>query len=1049
LQNSSQNALVLHDSFANENTNKFTHPGDLAELLSFANARPWVMPVDFLSDEQADRYGHYTGDPSAAQMARYFYLDDADRAEVFIRRGDHNRLGYALQLCTVRFLGTFLSNPIDVPAVVIQHLASQLSIANPESAKQYLERPATHREHAGEIQHHHGYQDFSHQPQHFRLARWLYSRAWMSAERPSVLFDLTTARMVERKILLPGVTVLTRLIARIRDRAATRLWRCLAGLPSQEQQARLETLIVVPEGDRVSPLDRLRRGPTRISSPAMVGALERLEEIRSLNINRLDLSRLPAGRIYTLARHAAAMWATNIARMPPQRRIATLVAFAHVFEIVAQDDALDLLDQLITQCLARAESAGEKERLRTIRDLDAAAIRLSEIGKIVVNWNLKDRIVRRTAFQAVPASQIEQDIATVTRLTRTPDDNYYEFLLGNYSTIRRFLPELLRTIHFEGARAGQPVLRAVEFLQGIEGRSKPNMKEAPREIVNRGWSRLVFEQDDKIDRRFYTFCVLERLQDSLTRRDVWVNPSERWGNPRAKLLAGAHWEAARPQVCRTLDLPQSPEPALETLTTQLDTAYRAVLDNLDQNPDLRIEHVKGKRRLSLTGLDKLEEPDSLVEVRQRVNRLLPHVDLTDAILEIHGHTGFADEFTHISEGNSRVDNLPLSICAVLAAEACNIGIEPFVDPANPALTHGRLSWVQQNYIRAETLTRANARLVDAQSRIPLAKAFGGGEVASADGLRFVVPVRTLNAGPNSKYFHVERGVTYYNFTSDQFTGFHGIVIPGTLGDSPYVLDGLLEHQTSLNPKELMTDTAGYSDVVFGMFWLLGFQFSPRLADLGDARFWRIDRKADYGAFNEIARHRINIKLIIQNWDDLLRVAGSLKMGLVRPSELIRVLQRGSKRSMLARAIGELGRIPKTLHLLTFINDPSYRRRILTQLNRGEGRHRLARKCFHGQRGELRQRYREGQEDQLGALGLVLNALILWNTRYMDAALNLLRSQGIEVKAEDVARLSPLGDSHINVQGRYHFTITDAVLRGDLRPLRNPDETEDLLRSEIA
>ena len=257
-----------------------------------------------------------------------------------------------------------------------------------------------------------------------------------------------------------------------------------------------------------------------------------------------------------------------------------------------------------------------------------------------------------------------------------------------------------------------------------------------------------------------------------------------------------------------------------------------------------------------------------------------------------------------------------------------------------------------------------------------------------------------------------------------------------------------QHQTSLNLKELMTDTAGYSDVVFGLFWLLGFQFSPRLADLGDSRFWRIDRETDYGVLDELARHRINIKLIIQNWDDLLRVAGSLKIGLVRPSELIRVLQQGSKRSVLARAIGELGRIPKTLHLLTFINDPNYRRRILTQLNRGEGRHRLARKCFHGQRGELRQKYREGQEDQLGALGLVLNALILWNTRYMDAALNHLRSEGFEVKGEDVSRLSPLGDKHINVQGRYPFTITDAILKGELRPLRNPDEMDELIQGEI-
>ena len=130
------------------------------------------MPVDFLSDEQAKRYGHYTGDPSSAQLARYFYLDDTDRADVFLRGGDHNRLGYALQLCTVRFLGTFLSDPTDVPAVVSKHLATQLSIADPACARQYLERPATHREHAGDIQRRYGYMDFSDQPEHLRLVRW-------------------------------------------------------------------------------------------------------------------------------------------------------------------------------------------------------------------------------------------------------------------------------------------------------------------------------------------------------------------------------------------------------------------------------------------------------------------------------------------------------------------------------------------------------------------------------------------------------------------------------------------------------------------------------------------------------------------------------------------------------------------------------------------------------------------------------------------------------------------------------------------------------------
>ena len=101
---------------------------------------------------------------------------------------------------------------------------------------------------------------------------------------------------------------------------------------------------------------------------------------------------------------------------------------------------------------------------------------------------------------------------------------------------------------------------------------------------------------------------------------------------------------------------------------------------------------------------------------------------------------------------------------------------------------------------------------------------------------------------------------------------------------------------------------------------------------------------------------------------------------------------------------------------------------------------IGRGLFHGKRGELRQRYREGQEDQLGALGLVVNLVVLWNTIYIDAALNQLRAEGYVILNEDVARLSPLGSRHINMLGRYAFTIPDMVARGELRPLRDPSAT---------
>ena len=999
------------------------------------------MPVEFLSQDQHRRYGRYADHPSPRQLARHFHLDDRDRQVIARHRGDPNRLGFAVQLGTVRFLGTFLPDPTAVPAHVVSHAAHQLDIQDPTCFARY-DRPQTHWDHTAEIKQTYGYRDFHDPTEVFRLLRWLYTRAWLSAERPSVLFDHATARLVERKVLLPGVTVMERLVARVRERAAARLWRLLAQLPGDIHKAKLEALLQAPPEVRSSPLDQLRRAPVRVSGPALVEALQRLEAMRALGVGDLPLDHIPPSRLRALARHGAAARAQAIARMAPERRVATLLAFARAFEVIAMDDAIDLLDFLISQLIHEARNEGEKQRLRTLRDLDAAALQLWNAIGVLLDETVATAAVRTQTYARIPRQRLLEAGAQVETLARPADDRYYPELVDRYRRVRRFLPALLRSVSFESTQAGKAMLDALDFLRRIEPQRHPDMRQAPLDVVPGAWRRLVKPAcTPTVDRQAYTLCIVERLQDHLRRRDIFVSRSERWGDPRIKLLQGEQWEGMRPMVCRALGRNESPEPELHALSQQLDAAYQHTAARFSTNEAVRVETVKGRDTLILSRLDRLEEPPRFSALRDRVLNLLPRVDLPELLLEIQARTGFANECTHISEGEARVAELPVSICAVLLAEACNIGLEPVVRSDHPALTRARLSWVQQNYIRAETLTRANACLVDAQSTIDLAQVWGGGDVASADGLRFVVPVRTLNAGPNRKYFNADRGVTYYNFTSDQFTGFHAIVIPGTLRDSMYILDGLLDHQTRLQPGEVMADTAGVSAVVFGLFWLLGYQFSPRMADLGKARFWRLDPAADYGVLNGIARARANTRLISRNWDDLLRVAGSLHQGTVSASELMRSLLRSKRPTTLARALAALGRIPKTLYMLAYVDDEHYRRRILTQLNRGESRHSVARAVFHGQRGELRQRYREGQEDQLGALGLVVNAIVLWNTLYMAVALKELSHVGYGVHPEDVARLSPLIHRHLNFQGRHAFVLPEAVAQGQLRPLRDPRQEQ--------
>lgn len=778
-----------------------------------------------------------------------------------------------------------------------------------------------------------------------------------------------------------------------------------------------------------------QKGMISLSPPTICNsALERYIRLRNLEFSRLNFTGLPAIQLRNLARYAGMASVKYIARMPQQRKLAVLTAFVKAQETAALDEAVDVLDMLILDITRAAKKTGQKKRLRTLKDLDRAALILARACSLLLDEQADDAELRETIFNSIPKSRLAESVSKVNELARPQNNNFHDEMVEQYGRVKRFLPAVLRDLHFQAAPAGEHTLSAIHYLTELNGSKKRILDNAPEHIITGPWKRLVYDAEGRIQRAGYSLCLLERLQDALRRRDIWLENSDRWGNPREKLLQGEEWQAQRVPVCRALGHPTDGHKGVQQLAVQLDETWKTVASRFEGNAEVHICHDGKHPSLTISSLEKLEEPPSLHRLNSRVRLLLPPVDLTELLLEIDARTGFTREFTHVSESGARAQDLHISLCAVLMAEACNIGLEPLIKHNIPALTRHRLSWVKQNYLRAETLVSANARLVDFQSTLELAGRWGGGEVASADGMRFVTPVKTVNSGPNRKYFGSGRGITWYNFVSDQYSGFHGIVVPGTLRDSIFVLEGLLEQQTGLNPVEIMTDTAGTSDIIFGLFWLLGYQFSPRLADAGEAVFWRVDKSANYGALDELARGCADLSKAEDQWDEMMRTAGSLKLGTIHASELIRSLLKSSRPSGLAQAIMEVGRVNKTLYLLNYIDDEDYRRRILTQLNRGEGRHAVARAICYGQRGEIRKRYREGQEDQLGALGLVTNAVVLWNTLYMQEALSWIRSNGEEIGVEDIARLSPLMHGHINMLGHYTFTLPEDILKGELREL---------------
>jgi TnpA family transposase len=592
-------------------------------------------------------------------------------------------------------------------------------------------------------------------------------------------------------------------------------------------------------------------------------------------------------------------------------------------------------------------------------------------------------------------------------------------------------------LSWQAAPNGQAVLDAMQWLKEQSGHSLRVTNDAPKGFLSKAWKPLVLDANGRVKgQRAYIFALIDEWLKALKRRDIFVVPGIRYGDPRVGLLKGTDWQNNKAAVCRALNHSLEGKRELKPLVQLLDTTFSQVAERADKNTDLKFETTDGKKRFIITPLDRLAEPSSLIELRRAVHGLMPKAGIPDVLLEVMRMTGFNSAFTHLSGRPSRVEGFESTLCAVLVGAACNIGFSPLIRSEVAPLRASRLSWCDHNFVRQETIQAANATIVNAHSKLEITKHWGNGHVASADGLRFIAPKSAIHAGPNPKYFGRGRGITWYNMLSDQYSGLGATVIPGTLRDSLALLALLLDQDTELEPIQIMTDTAAYSDAIFGLFWLLGYNFSPRLADVGGARLWRIDKTTDYGCLNDLIDGTINIQLIEDNWEDLLRLAGSLKLGHLKAEGIMRILQVRDRPTTLAKALVQLGRIFKTLHILNYADDPKMRRQILLQLNRQEFRHKLARKIYHGDRGEVRNALKQGQEEQLGILGLALNAIIYWNAVYMQEAIKQLKADGHNVEDVDIARLSPILWRHINFLGRYDFALPDSVRDGGLRPLRD-------------
>jgi TnpA family transposase len=792
----------------------------------------------------------------------------------------------------------------------------------------------------------------------------------------------------------------------------------------------------------------------------MLAALRRVTDLEAVGVSGIDVKAIPPRRLTGLATYGLASKAAALRRLPKrEQRLAVLAATVVVLNARAIDDVLETFDMLMTtKLLSKAERESRDEKLRRYPRVSRNAGKLAAAVKVLlemvdINQDVGLGVVWDMIEKTVSRAELRHAVEAVDELVAADDaeldGQWLIEMAGKYATVRPFLPMLMDTIEFGATSDGAAVLSAMktlaELLTAKPGGKIPatllDARKVDHNLIVGAWKRLIYtpgRPEGTVDRNSYTICVLEQFHRHLKHRSIFAVRSPRWRDPRAHLLTGDAWESARDAGMNALGLPAEPTQLLTDHAAALETAYRELAAWLGEDTPASID-ADGK--LHVAALDAKAEPASLVDLRRRVEAMIPRVDLPELVMEVMSwHPGFTEAFSHTSGNEARVADLGLSVAAVLCSYAMNVGFKPVTTPGADALTRDRLLHVDQCYVRAETIEAANAVLVDAQADIPLAQAWGGGLVASVDGMRFVVPVRTHHARPNPKYFGRKLGITWLNMLNDQSAGLAGKVLRGTPRDSLHTIDVIVSQHGGRVPEVVITDTGSYSDIVFGLLHLIGRQYRPQLANLPDQRLWRIDARADYGPLDKAARGVIDTAKIAVHWEDMCRIAVSIHAGEVSAHEVTRMISRDGQPTALGQAIAHFGRIFKTLHILRLADDEPYRREGKTQANLVEGRHDLARTIYHGRKGEMTRAYYEGMEDQLSALGLVLNCVVVWNTVYENRALATLRAGGYPVLDADVERLSAFVRAHIGIDGHYSFHLPD--FGGAHRPLRDPDTADD-------
>ena len=939
-----------------------------------------------------------TDEPS---LRKHYTLADDDLEHITQRRRDENRLGFALQLCALRYPGRVLHPGELVPSEVVAFIAVQLGIAV-ESLLPYAARSQTRHEHMAALRSTYGYRTFA-----GCAARDL--KVWLDEQAEEAGSNEALAkRLVEecrrRQVILPAVSTLERLCADAAVAADRRIEERIAGRLDPAMRTTLDGLLTETLEGRVTRFVWLRQFEPGNNAAVAGRLLERLEFLQRLGLSERIIEDIPAHRVARLRRQGERHFADGLREMLANRRLAILAVCAVEWQAGLADALVETHDRIVGRTWREAEKICDA-RIADARTTVRRTLRsFADLGQALLEARHQPAMLEQAVSGKLGWDGLQDLVGVAERLTDTMSNDPLAHVTQGHGRLRRYAPRMLRALDIQAAPVARPLLEAASLIRDGRPHTEPRAFLRPTSK----WRRYLNAQP-KGDKRLWEVAVLSHLRDGFRSGDLWLPRSRRHGDPTQALV---------------------PLPV-----TTSDTALAVPLDAGERLADRQAWMTLGLEKLAKaarTGaipggvirdgglnIDRLtaEAPEGVDELILDLYKRLPETRITDLLVEVDDAVGFTDAFVHLRTGAPCKDRIGL--LNVLLAEGINLSLGKMADSTN---THDywELMRLSRWHVEGEAFARALEMVIEAQAKLPMAAFWGPGTTASSDG-QFFPTTRQGEAMNlvNARYGN-EPGLKAYTHVSDRFGPFATQIIPATVNEAPYILDGLLMNETGRRIREQYADTGGFTDHVFAVTSILGYRFVPRIRDLPSKRIYVFEPAACPQELRSLIGGKLRQSLIASNWPDILRLGATLAAGTVAPSLILRKLAAYPRRNDLAAALREVGRIERTLFMLDWALDPAMQRRAQIGLNKGESHHALKNALRIGRQGEIRDRSTEGQHYRMAGLNLLAAIVIYWNTARLGEAVASRRRAGLPVSPELLAHTAPLGWGHLLINGEYKW-----------------------------